>query len=197
VVLVGISPARIASTLGMVAASAGAAYAGLVTGALAVDLGVGRRTRPLGPLSVDIGATREEVFDLLARPYLGPRPTRAAQEKITVLERGSDMVLALHRTPVRPGVVARTVETVRFTRPERVDFRLVRGPVPYVVEEFVLTHQGLTTRLEYNGEMATDLWVVGKFWGDLIARRWQTVVAESFVAVKAEAERKSTGPGPR
>jgi hypothetical protein len=31
------------------------------------------------------------------------------------------------------------VETVRFTRPERVDFRLVRGPVPLVVEAFVIS----------------------------------------------------------
>jgi hypothetical protein len=30
------------------------------------------------------------------------------------------------------------VETVRFTPPERVDFRLVRGPVPHVVETFLL-----------------------------------------------------------
>jgi len=41
------------------------------------------------------------------------------------------------------------VETVRFTRPGRVDFRLVRGPVPHVVEAFVLTEQpdGAGTRL--------------------------------------------------
>jgi hypothetical protein len=51
------------------------------------------------------------------------------------------MVLAAHFTPLggRLGLVAQTVETVRFTRPERVDFRLVRGPVPHVVEAFVLT----------------------------------------------------------
>jgi hypothetical protein len=35
-----------------------AGYAGLVTGAISVDLRVGRRSRPLGPLSVGIGASR-------------------------------------------------------------------------------------------------------------------------------------------
>src|SRR5215470_5405683 len=118
-------------------------YLGLVTGALGLDLGVGRRTRPLGPQTVEIAAPRQLVFDLVAQPYLG-RTTRAVQDKVQVLERGSDMVLAAHRTPVRspvPGhrLVAVTVETVRFQPPERVDFRLVRGPVPHVVETFTLT----------------------------------------------------------
>ena len=58
----------------------------------------------------------------------------------------------------RLGLVAQTVETVRFTRPERVDFRLVRGPVPHVVEAFVLTEaaDGSGTRLAYDGEIGAD-----------------------------------------
>jgi hypothetical protein len=52
--------------------------------------------------------------------------------------RGSDMVLAAHRTALRGRLVATTVETVRFTRPERIDFRLTRGPVPYVLSRFAL-----------------------------------------------------------
>ncbi|MFF4803872.1 hypothetical protein ACFY1U_36765 [Streptomyces sp. NPDC001351] len=75
-----------------------AAYFGLVNGALPLDLGVGRRTRPLGPQTVDIAASRETVFDVIAQPYLG-RTARAPAEKLTVLERGSDLVLAEHHTP--------------------------------------------------------------------------------------------------
>jgi hypothetical protein len=137
-----------------------AGYAGLVTGAISVDLGVGRRSRPLGPVSVGIGASRELVFDVIAEPYLG-RQTRAVAEKIKVLERGADMVLAAHFTRVHQHLVAQTVETVRFTRPERVDFRLVRGPVPHVVERFTLTDADGGTRLEYQGDLATDLWALG------------------------------------
>ena len=104
-------------------------------------------------LSGDRGAPRELVFDVVAAPYLARQP-RAVAEKIRVLERATDMVLAAHRTPVRGRLVATTVETVRFSRPDRVDFRLVRGPVPYVVEQFVLTTTtaGDGTRLEYSGE---------------------------------------------
>ena len=118
-----------ASTVAAGATVAG--YVGLVTGACPLDLGVGRRARPLGPQHLEVAAPREVVFDLIAEPYLG-RASRALADKVRVLERGSDMVLTAHFTPLggRLGLVAQTVETVRFTRPERVEFRLVRGPVP-------------------------------------------------------------------
>ena len=81
--------------------------------------------RPLGPFGIDIRASREVVFGVLAAPYLG-RQSRAMAEKIQVLDRGSDMVLAAHRTPIRGPLVAVTVETVRFT-PARAG-RLPAGP---------------------------------------------------------------------
>jgi len=115
-----------------VIAAALAGYRALVRGDLTLDLGVGRRTRPLGCPPVDIAASREAVFDLIAEPYVG-RTTRALRDKLEVVERGSDMVLAAHRTPVSGGLVTTTLETVRFERPERIHFRLVRGPVPFVV----------------------------------------------------------------
>lgn len=168
-----------------------ATYVGLVTAAAPLDLGIGRRTRPLGPQSIDIRASREVVFDVLAEPYLG-RSTRAMREKVQVLERGSDMVLAAHRTPLRNGLVATTVETVRFHRPDRVDFRLVRGPVPHVTEQFLLTERAGGTRLEYAGELGTDLWSIGRWWGAQVARSWEHVVAATFRAVRTEAERRAS-----
>jgi len=153
--------------LGAMTVAAGvtaAGYVGLVTGACPLDLGIGRRVRPLGPQLVEVAAPREAVFDLIAEPYLGRAP-RALADKVRVLERGSDMVLAAHFTPLggRLGLVAQTVETVRFSRPERVDFRLVRGPVPHVVEAFTLAEQpgGAGTLLGYHGEIAADLWRLG------------------------------------
>ncbi|HEX2299926.1 MAG TPA: SRPBCC family protein [Pseudonocardiaceae bacterium] len=173
------------------AGGAVAGYLGLVTGALALDVGVGRCIRPLGPRTVDIGAPREVVFEVIAQPYLG-RSTRAMREKVAVLERGGDMVLAAHRTPVAGGrLTATTVETVKFTRPGRVDFRLVRGPVPAVIESFVLSEHGPGTRLSYTGELGTDLWVLGRWWGGVVAPRWEAAVVDSLSAVKQEAERRA------
>ena len=174
---------------GVVAAGTGL-YVGTVTGRLTVDLGWGRTRRPLGPLTVTIAAPRELVFDVIAAPYLGRTPTAMAG-KLRVLERGADMVLAEHYTPVGRGLVATTVETVRFTRPERVDFRLLRGPVPYVAEEFVLQEQAGATTLHYRGELAADLWAVGRWWGDVVGRRWDATVAASLASIRGEAERRA------
>src|SRR4029453_13967015 len=103
----------------------------------------------------------------------------------------------------RLGLVAQTVETVRFTRPERGDFRLVRGPAPHVVEAFGLRERGggvglgeqgggAGTRLTYHGEIGADLWRAGQYWCEVVARRWEQTVAASLAAVKAEAERRAT-----
>ena len=100
------------------------------------------------------------------------------------------MVLAAHLTPVRCGVTT-TVETVRFQRPERVDFRVVRGPVPHVAESFLLEAVPGGTRLTWEGELGTDLWALGSWWGNRVARSWEKAVRSSLDAVKAEAERRA------
>lgn len=169
------------------------AYRLLASGAVTVDAGVGRRLRSLGPRSWHIAAGREIVFDVIAGPYLGRTP-RALEDKLRVWERGSDMVLAAHLTPVKCGVTT-TVETVRFERPERIDFRVVRGPVPHVVESFVLETAEQGTRLTWEGELGTDFWAVGALWGNLVARSWEKAVRSSLEAVVAEAERRALRDG--
>jgi hypothetical protein len=185
---------RVLATVGLGAAVA-AGWAGIATGTIIIDLGVGRRTRRLGPLTADIAAPRELVFEIIAGPYLGRTP-RAMQDKLQVWERGNDLVLAAHRTPISGGLVATTVETVRFTRPERVDFRLVRGPVPHVVEQFLLTDTDGTTRLDYHGELGTDGWAAGARWGEIVARRWEATVRDTLTSIKTEAERRGHDRSP-
>lgn len=131
---------------------------------------------------------------MIAQPYLARTP-RAMREKLNVLERGGDMVLAEHFTPLAGGrLTTTTVETVRFTRPERIDFRLVRGPVPEVTESFVLSEQAAETRLVYEGRMGTDLWKPGQWWGAAVAGHWEATVAASLASVKEEAERRARRP---
>ena len=136
-----------------------------------------------------IEAPREVVFDVISAPYLGRTP-RALERKLKVLERGEEMVLAEHFTHASRFVTT-TVETVRFERPSAVHFRLLRGPVPHVVETFELRETEAGTDLHYAGELGTDLWVLGRWWGDIVARRWEATVRESLDAVKVEAERRA------
>jgi hypothetical protein len=167
------------------------AYILVVRGALALDLGVGRRLRPLGPMHMQVAADPEIVFDVIAAPYLRKTP-RAMQDKLEVLERGTDMVLAAHFTPVVAGMTATTVETVRFERPHLVAFYLVRGPVPHVRETFRLEPAGdgaVGTEFIYSGELGADLWAVGEWWAARVARSWEHAVERSMEAIKAEAER--------
>ena len=164
-------------------------YALLVQGKLTADTGIGRTVRPLGPLVWHIAAPREVVFEVISAPYLRRTP-RALESKLRVLERGGDMVLAEHFTPVGPFVTT-TLETVRFERPESVHFRLVRGPVPYVVERFLLNETDEGTELEYGGEMGADLWAAGRAWSTVVSLTWEATVRRSLDAVKVEAERQA------
>jgi Polyketide cyclase / dehydrase and lipid transport len=165
------------------------AYRLLASGALTLDLGRGRRLQPLGPLVHTIRAPREVVFDVIAGPYLGRTP-RALAEKLQVWERGTDMVLAAHHTQVKCGTTT-TVETVRFQRPDRIDFRLVRGPVPHLTESFQLTPIEAGSELRWQGELGTDLGALGLWWGGRVARTWTRVVEKSLREISAEAERRA------
>ncbi len=170
---------------------AGLAYYLTVTGKVTLDTGWGRRVRPLGPFGIEIAAPPPVVFDVIAGPYLGRTP-RAMAGKLRVVERGSDMALAEHYTPVHGGrLTATTLETVTFDRPHRVGFRLVRGPVPHVVEEFRLTGHDGATVVEYAGELGTDFGIAGQWWASRVAASWEAAVRRSFAAIKAEAERRS------
>ena len=174
------------STLAGVGAAAGALMA---RGSLTLDVDIGRRIRPLGPIELLISAPREKVFNIISAPYLKRTP-RALASKLQVLERGENMAVAAHFTPVN-GFVTTTVESVLFEPPEKVHFRLLRGPVPYVTEQFILTEDGDNTRFEYRGELGTDFWVLGQLWGNRIASRWEATVQDSLQTIKAEAERLS------
>lgn len=165
----------------------------LSTGGLTVDTGWGRRLRPLGPQIVHINAPRDIVFDQIRVPYLSVNPPRELREKITVLERSAEMVVAAHRTKGRWFTTV-TVESVTFTRPEQIAFRLLRGPVPLVTERFLLREvdAGAATELEYRGELGTDLWGPGALWGRIVAGAWEHAVAAALLSLKTSAELMAT-----
>lgn len=171
----------------------GGGYVLIVRGALTLDLGLGRRVRPLGPITRTIAAPPEVVFDVIAGPYLGRTP-RAMTDKLRVWERGEDMVLAEHLTKVGR-LTTSTLETVRFERPERIEFRLVRGPVPHVAETYRLRETPDGTTFTYSGELGADLWLLGRWWANRVAGPWEGAVDVSLDAIQAEAERRAKPSG--
>ena len=183
---------RVARALAAAGGTALLAAGGLLVtrAGLTLDLGVGRRVRPLGPIRLQIAAPPEIVFDVIAAPYLHKTP-RAMRAKLEVIERGTDLVLAAHHTPLAPGLTVTTVETVHFERPHRISFRLLKGPVPYVVERYELQPHDGGTAFEYHGELGTDLWTLGAWWGNVVAPSWERTVAKTLDGVRAEAERRA------
>jgi hypothetical protein len=145
--------------------------------------------RTLGPIVRTIAAPRGTVYDVIAEPYLGRTP-HAMQAELQVWERGTDMALAAHMTNVGR-LTTITLETVRFERPHRVSFRLVRGPVPHVSETYELSEAPGGTEFSYVGELGADLWCLGEWWAARVARHWERAVAVSLTKIQAEAERRT------
>ncbi|MCA1726999.1 MAG: SRPBCC family protein [Actinobacteria bacterium] len=177
-------------TFGLLSGGAAVAYFLVSRGMVHLDLGLGRSFHDLGPITLRIAAPRDLVFEIVSAPYLGQMPAFLAG-KIDILERTENLVVALHRTPL-PLRDAVTVETVAFERPARVTFKLLRGPVPYVEEEFLLEERDGETDFTYRGELGADLWALGRLYGGRIVKPvWQDVVRRSLEDVKQAAEERA------
>jgi|Tabmets5t2r1_1033131.scaffolds.fasta_scaffold00561_5 hypothetical protein len=159
----------------------------LARGRLTLDARLGRSFHRLGPLTVEIDAPRELVFEQLSAPYLGRTPRQVAAT-LEVIERGADMVVARHVTKVA-FYTSETVESVRFEAPGRISFRHLRGPVPHAVEAFELAERNGGTELVYTGELGIDFWVLGKLAGRYwVTPTWLGIVREHLDEVKTAAE---------
>ena len=178
--------------VGLVSALIGrAAVRAILRGDVGADLHVGRRRHDLAPIRVRIEAPPEIVFDVIAQPYLVRTP-RAMAAKLEVLERGRDFALAAHHTPINDRMRATTVELVTFERPNRIAFRLLRGPIAAASETFTLRPSGEATEFEYEGTLEADFWALGAWWLGAVARRWERAVQTSVDSVRLEAERRAS-----
>jgi len=168
----------------------------MTRGWLTLDLGWGRSLHPVGPIVVPIGAQRELVFEQISGPYVGRLPA-ALRGKLEVLDRSDRLVVAAHRTKLGRSESV-TVESVSFEAPGRIAFRHLRGPVPYVREEFLLEEEGDRTRLEYRGELGIDFWVLGRLAGRLwVVPTWERIVRGSLDQIKTQAEQRASARGRR
>lgn len=162
-------------------------FALLAMGRLHLDLGWGRSVHPLGPIRMQIEAPREVVYEVLSAPYTG----KASSETIDVLTEGEDVVVAAHHTQVH-FYTAKTVEAIDLQPPERMGFRHLTGPVPHAVEQFVLSEDGASTELCYDGQIGIDYFALGRIAAKRWVRpQWEDKVREHLEDVKARAEAKA------
>jgi hypothetical protein len=160
----------------------------LAMGRLTLDLGWGRSVHPLGPITFEIEAPRELVFEIISAPYVGRGPSDSG---IDVLARSDGLVVAAHHTKVH-FYTARTVEIVEFEPPRRVGFRHLAGPVPYAVEQFEFDESGGATELRYTGEVGVDFFVLGRLAARHWVRpQWERAVREHLEDVKGSAEQRA------
>ncbi len=47
------------------------------------------------------------------------------------------------------------------------------------------------TRLDYSGELGTDVGIAGQWWAGRVAAAWEAAVRSSFTGIQAEAERRA------
>jgi hypothetical protein len=60
-----------------------------------------------------------------------------------------------------------------------------------VVETFELEETSSGTKFTYAGELGADLWRLGEWWAERVARHWEHAVATSLEQIQAEAERRA------
>jgi hypothetical protein len=62
------------------------------------------------------------------------------------------------------------------------------------MEAFELSATAGGTEFVYRGELGTDGWRLGQWWGDRVAGPWERAVAASVDSIQAEAERRGGAP---
>lgn len=168
---------------------AGGLFLLMAMGRLSLDLGWGRSLHPLGPITMQIAAPRDLVFEIINAPYAGRALSGSG---IEVIAQGDRLVVAAHYTKVH-FYTARTIEVIEFDPPGRVSFRHLGGPVPHAEEQFALSEAESGTQLEYSGEVGIDFFVFGR----VAARRWvrpqwERTVREHLEDLKARAEQRAS-----
>ena len=67
--------------------------------------------------------------------------------------------------------------------------------MPHVLETYELRPVADGTEFAYTGELGTDGWRLGQWWGDRVAAPWERAVASSLDSIQTEAERRVIQPG--
>lgn len=161
----------------------------MAMGRLTLDLGWGRSVHRLGPITMQIAAPRDLVFEMINAPYAGRAPGGSG---IEVIARDDHLVVAAHHTKIH-FYTARTIEVIELQPSSRVSFRHIGGPVPHAEEQFALTETEDGTKIEYSGELGIDFFILGRVAGRRWVRpQWEGTVREHLEDLKGRAEQRAS-----
>jgi len=143
-------------------------------------------SRPLPRLSVSIHARRELVFQLIAAVGQGPDAAHAR-----VLERPAADRLIVEFTTRVLGRTVKTLEEVGLHPPDRISYRLLRGPLPDVEEEFRLEPHEPGVVLSYSGTYQPNRgWLRALFDQMVVPPLYRRAVRQSMEQIKRAAEER-------
>jgi hypothetical protein len=74
--------------------------------------------------------------------------------------------------------------------PQEIAFDVIGGLVPHLLETFQLSPTDTGSELRWQGELGTNLWALGQWWGGRVATAWTHAVQTSLREISTEAERR-------
>ena len=146
----------------------------------------------LRPQTIRIDAPRELVFQMMSHFGRGRLPSDNSEASRVVCREG-DRLVAEFRT--RAGFFTyTTLEEVRLHPPERIEFRHLKGPLAYAVEEFAFRAvDERRTDLTHSGEFVWSGFPLFGRLGGLIYTRpvFERAIAAHMAQVKSAAEARA------
>lgn len=141
---------------------------------------------PLPTLAVEIDARPELVYQLVAAVGQGPDASHGR-----VLERPAPDRAIVEFTTRVVGRTVRTIEEVGFHPPGLITYRLLKGPLPAVDEEFRIQSLGEKTALRYGGTFVPHRpWWRAAFDRLIVPRLYRRAVWASMCQIKSAAEKR-------
>ena len=141
---------------------------------------------PLPALDIAIEARPGLVFQLISAVGQGADAAHAR-----VVERPSPERAIVEFTTRVMGRTVRTLEEVGFHAPDLISYRLLKGPIPGVEEEFRVEPDGEWTMLRYRGTFTVHSpWWRGAFDRIVVPRIYRRAVLASMAQIKQAAEER-------
>ncbi len=142
--------------------------------------------------TLPIRAHRELVYQLITTIGRG-KLAGSKDVSSRIISKDGDKIVAEFYTKTRWYTVT-TVEEMTLYPPERIAYRWLKGPIKYVVEEFVLREaQNGGSELVHNGEFELKMpvlgWIFGRLW---VKPRFEKVVIGHMEEIKEAAEARAS-----